>query len=90
MVVEQTWHPNPLAIRGQSHPADAHRLPSGRVGQLQIRTWSAEPDFVPKTAEATMKFSVSTGFDHVRECGIMKKRNHPESTGRERPPHCAR
>ena len=37
-----------------------------------------------------MKFSVSARFDRVREYEIMKKRNHPESIGMERPARCAR
>ena len=71
-------------------PADFIAFPCGCVGQLQIRDWFAEPDFVPKTAEARMKFSGSKSFDRVGEYGIMKKRNHPESTDRERPTPCAR
>ena len=37
-----------------------------------------------------MKFSVSAGFDRVREYGIMKKRNHTENVCMERPSRCAR
>jgi hypothetical protein len=35
-----------------------------------------------------MKSSLSTSLDRVRENGIMKKRNHSENTGRERPIRC--
>jgi len=67
-----------------------HRFPCSFLGQLRIRARSAEPDFVAVTAEATMKFSVSAGFDRVREYGIMKKRNHTENVCMERPSRCAR
>jgi hypothetical protein len=90
MVIEQTWNPNPVGIGGQSRAAHPHPLPSIRVGQLQIRAWPADADFVPKVPGATMKFSEPTSFDCVREYGIMKKRNYQESTGRERPTRCAR
>lgn len=90
MVVEQTWHPNPLPIRGQSWLADFRRLSGGHLGWLQVREWSAEPDFAPMSAEATMKFSMFTSFDHVREYGIMKIVNPQETTCMERQARCAR
>jgi hypothetical protein len=37
-----------------------------------------------------MKSSVPASFDRAREYEIMKKCNHPESSGMERPSRCAR
>jgi len=90
MVVGRTWHPNPVPIGGQSRPVDSHRVPESRMGRLRLGASAAEPDFVRKTGEATMKFRASANFDRVREYGIMMKRNHLESTRMERKIRCVR
>jgi len=56
---------------------------------LQIRALSSEPDFVPKAAPATMKFSGSAIFDGQKENGIMKNCNPTEGMCQQRETHCA-